>query len=157
MNDVVIDTNVLAHAQDPDNPRFEDSFSLLAQLLRCDTKLCLDEPHNPRESDATTSLIGAEYRDVVRPGSPGFAILVRLFSTARFKVVGTKVGEAERKWGNANLKKPRDRTFFRVTLCSDERTLVSHDYEDFTEVRREEARKRFAALICAAGDALRLL
>ena len=46
IDDIVIDTNVLVHAQNPNEKRFVDTTNLIKIILDSNTSLCVDEGFN---------------------------------------------------------------------------------------------------------------
>ena len=56
LNDVVVDTNVLVHAQNPNEQRFEDSTNLVDTILNSNTDLCVDEGFNEKEAKTKAQL-----------------------------------------------------------------------------------------------------
>jgi hypothetical protein len=72
-------------------------------------------------------------------------------------VVKTNVPRPVRQWAIARVSKPRDRKFFFLAANSRERVLVSHDYNDFTNDNRAQAKRRFKVRICDAEGARSLL
>jgi len=157
MDDVVVDTNVFKHAQDRSSHHFMASAQFIASLLGSEVKLCLDQGFDIDNSAQPTSLIGAEYTKHLQPQSYGHIALALLLATGRYKAVGTKVSDAARKWSDAEIGKKRDRTFFRVAALSVDKTLVSHDEEDFSMPIRTSAKRKFSVTICMADTARALL
>jgi len=86
ISDVVIDTNVLVHADNPMEARSAASRSLLQGLLGVNTVLCVDEGYDPDEP-RNRSRIGSEYRQNLRFGSLGLAVLVHLAGQGRIRTL----------------------------------------------------------------------
>lgn len=154
LNDVVVDTNVFLHAQNPSEIRFGTAREFLTLLLAADTKLCVDGLFDP--SAPHLSLIGHEYLDHIPPTGPGYAILVRLLQTDRVKMnVPTRVlPPIRRRVVSLIPRDPRDRTFVFVASNSQERILVSHDWVDYTPHVREEIKRLLEVVIEEASEAL---
>ena len=127
LRDVVVDTNVMAHAQNPTEQRFPDAQRFLANLLNTTTELCVDPGFHPDES-RNTSLIGGEYLDHLRAGSAAFEVVLRLFLSRRVKEVSRNTTPAMRRTIVRLVADPRDRTFVTVALNSSEKLFVSHDF-----------------------------
>jgi len=154
LNDIVIDSNVLAHADNPTDGNHESSTELLRVLLASETLLCVDREF--AFAHGNTSLIGQEYLETVGFGGTGYATLLTLMATSRIKSVPMRLPRDEAKIIEALIRpsKPRDRTFVRVAANSDERTFVSHDWEDFTASVRRDLKRRLAIDTLEASDAL---
>lgn len=151
LSDLVVDSNVLSHAQNPGNANFEDAGILLEKLAASSTMLCMDGRFTIGVGNS--SLIGQEYLDNVGFGGVAFATLQFLMQTDRIKVVSVKVPLGEKKIVDSLVpNNKRDRTFVKVAFNSDEQRLVSHDFEDFTESVRTKIRARLGVLIQEALD-----
>jgi predicted nucleic acid-binding protein len=156
LSDIVIDTNVFLHAQNPRERRFAASGRLLARLLRVPTELCVD-PGFSLDEASNESLIGQEYLDKIRAGSIGYVTLVQVLLANRVKEVDRRLDARERACLRHWSLKPRDRTFLAVAINSNDQVLVTHDYEDFGKSKRRDIRKRTGAKAVEASDAFLLL
>jgi predicted nucleic acid-binding protein len=128
LNDVVIDTNVLVHAQNPDEQRFEDSTNLIGTILSSNTELCVDEGFSEEESK-NKSAIGSEYFDKLSFGSTGFTLVVQLAHQNRIKQLARRAPHHISRAINQILRNKTDRTFLNVAHNSVEKVLVSHIIE----------------------------
>jgi hypothetical protein len=149
--DLVVDSNVLSHAQNPGDPNFEDAGILLEKLANSSTLLCMDGRFTIGAGNS--SLIGQEYLENVGFGGVAFSTLQLLMQTDRIKVVSIKVPLGEKKVIDSLVpNNKRDRTFVRVAFNSLERRLVSHDFEDFTHSVRKKVSARLGVVIQEAFD-----
>jgi hypothetical protein len=151
MIDIVVDSNVLSHAQNPEADYFDDSRVLLEKLTAATTLLCMDGRF--AVNGGNSSLIGQEYLQNVGFGGPAFAFLLSLMQNDRIKAVPVKVPYHVKK--RVDLTVPnnaRDRTFVRVAFNSVEKALVSHDYHDFTPDVRKTLRGQLGVVIEEAGE-----
>ncbi len=150
--DIVVDTNVLAHAQSPNETRFSDAVIFFRKLVESATKLCIDGQF--AFGSGNSSLIGQEYISTVGFGGVAYAVLQSLLQANRIKTVSVKVPQIEKKIIESAIpRNKRDRTFVRVAYNSQERRLVSHDWQDFTLNVRQILKKKIDVLIQEAGDA----
>ena len=149
IEDVVVDTNVLMHASNPNEKRHQDSVEFVENLLESDTKLCIDEGFDLDET-ANRSLIGQEYLKHLVFGQVGAALLVSLAQSQRLSFVPCAVSGQARNLIDQAVKKPRDRTFVRVAVNSTENTLVTHDFEDFPVKIRKLFGKKIGVTLCTA-------
>jgi hypothetical protein len=94
--DIVLDTNVLMHAENSQEARCEQSGNLLQALKICTTKLCVDEGFDLNES-RNRSQIGSEYLKHLRPGAVGFELVAYLARTLRIKYVPRRVPQIASK------------------------------------------------------------
>lgn len=152
LTDVIVDTNVLLHADNPEEARQGEAVNLVRALVTGPTAVCVDEGFSPEEGD-NRSLIGGEYLDKLTAVSLGYQMLVHVFSEGRIVEVSTSVSDQVRGIVRKAVNKPRDRTFLRVAYNSKERVLCSHDYEDFPARARRQLQKRLDVTVCDAADA----
>lgn len=136
LGDVVIDTNVLLHAQNPNETRFEDSSNLICKILDENTSLCVDEGFSEDESK-NKSKIGHEYLSNLTPGSIGQNLIVQLALQQRIKQLTKRAPERIVRKINHIIRNKIDRVFLNVAYNSEGKTLVSHDYRDFRITKRQ--------------------
>ena len=146
IEDITLDTNVLMHADNPNEIRFEASKSFLERLLEVETHLCIDEGFSLDEGE-NKSLIGHEYLQRLSQGGLGYAVISFLAQTGRVAIVEKRIPPAVVNKINQLISNKRDKTFIRVAYNSTTRTLVSHDFADFSGVVREKLRKKLCLRI----------
>src|SRR5439155_16995687 len=131
LSDIVIDTNVFLHAQNPNEQRFAASGRLLELLLRVKTALCVD-PGFSLDEARNRSLIGAEYLEKIRFGSIGYATLIQISLGNRIKLVERQIDQRYRASFREWRLKPRDQTFLAVAIKGQNQVLVINDFATFT-------------------------
>jgi hypothetical protein len=152
----VVDTNVLVHASNPDEPLyFEDSVAFLARLI--DTALCIGVDPGFALDETNRSLVGDEYRKWVvnqPPGSLGREILFQLWTTQRVVETSLKVSPDIHKRVLSFIKgaKPRDRTFLKLAYKTLRQELVTHDFEDFQKDKRRTIKAKLGVVVCTGAD-----
>lgn len=154
--DIVIDTNVLCHADNPVEPRCAASRSLMSRLLDVPTQLCVDRGF-ALDRARNRSHICAEYLDMVVPGSVPYAVLTHLFASGRVREVDRRPDHATAKKVMRMVAKARDRIFVGVAHNSSAKTLVSHDFQDFAAQKRHDIRKDIGVSIIEAHESAPLL
>jgi hypothetical protein len=150
LGDITVDTNVLVHAQNPSEIRFEDAVAFLNELRGCETKLCVDRLF--AFDHQNTSLIGHEYVRNLNAGGFAFEFLRLLLNTERVKSVATGAPANVRKIVLAIANK-RDRTFVLVAYNSADRLFTSHDWEDFPTKVRENLKAKLDVTVEDAASA----
>ena len=140
LEDVVLDTNVLKHADDPREIRREDAIDLVLRMFDASTTLAIDEGF--ALGDSNTSLIGKEYLDNLVPGMLGLQLLVELVDQARLKPLSIRSEVNSRRQINQLVRNKRDRTFLLVALETVEKIFVSHDFDDFDVKKRKVIEKK---------------
>lgn len=156
LDDIVVDTNVLVHAGNPDEPLSGAAVGFMSALQACQTSICVDEGFdlNPARN---RSYVGHEYLQHLRAGSIGYMLVTYLASNSRVKIISKSLDPAILRRVNQRILNRKDRTFFRVTLNSVERVLASHDYTDFSQAKRDGFCKELGATVCSAAEATPLL
>ncbi len=153
--DLVVDTNILLHAGNPNEPRFEHAKSLVETLMRLEIVLCVDEGFS-FERSRNRSQIGNEYLEHLSFGTVGFEVIRALASSDRIKLVSRVVNRKESKLITQKVWDPTDRIFVRVAINSDERVLVSHDFGHFPLPVRNLLRGQIEVRICDCAECLNL-
>lgn len=130
---LVIDTNVLEHADNPQELRYESSIAFLNHIRAATGEVIyVDESLSPNES-----FILNEYRNRLVPGNFGTTVLLLLTQQGRVtpikRAVPATITKKIKKWAH----KPVDVIFLKVAYNSNEKILVSHDFEDFPQKARD--------------------
>jgi hypothetical protein len=154
--DVVLDTNVLLHADNDIEPRQADAVELLTKLLGSDTAVAVDEGFDLDESK-NRSLIGQEYLTKLTPLSFGYLALTELFSSGRFLMTKRSADATTRNRVNQLLRNRRDRTFLLVALNTHEQVFCSHDFRDFSTAKRNDIRRQLAVAVEEANVVVTML
>jgi hypothetical protein len=134
--DVVLDTNVLMHADDKRQSHQPDAHKLLEDLLGNSTALCVDEGFD-MDAAKNKSLIGGEYFERLTATHTAMGVLAHLAATGRVKFVSRTVPVPVKKGIQQCVRNSRDRTFLAVAHNSTEHVLCSHDYEDMQSAKRK--------------------
>lgn len=152
LSDIVIDTNILMHADNKSETRREHCCRFLDALRHSDTRLCLDEGFDPDEARNRSQIYG-EYRKHLRPGMLGFALVAHLARSRRIKTVSRQVSNHAAQKIRQSVRNPQDRIYLRVALNSSSKTLASHDFDDFAPRIREKLRRDICVTIITADAA----
>lgn len=152
LDDVVVDTNVLLHAEDERQPFREDSQGLLADLVDGKARLCIDDGFDV-DPAKNRSLIGGEYHDRVSPSCPSFGVLAELFRSGGVTFVPRGVPAAVKKSIEQSVRNKRDRTFICVAHNSSGKTLCSHDYTDLQPKKRKYLKEKTGVQVLTAAEA----
>lgn len=136
MNDLVIDTCTLKHANDPKSKYFEASVEFIQLLSNSDINCTVDEGFSMDET-INDSYIGFEYIKHLQPGSLGYGLIKNLALSGRIEFVSNKPPNNIKKFIEQIIKNKKDRIFLRVAYNSDEKILVSHDFTDYQIKKRK--------------------
>ena len=154
--DIVVDTNVLMHADNFQEPRQTDARAFLLSLRKSETLLCVDEGFDTDEAK-NRSHIGSEYLEHLNFGMLGFAVVAHLASADRVREVPRTTPTAITRRIRMGVGNPRDRIFVRVAFNAKEKTLASHDFTHLPQQVRNALSETIGVDIYSAGEALPML
>lgn len=138
--DVVIDTNVFVHSQNPGDSHHESCVTILAWIRDAEVSLILDD-QGKRKPNPETSLLYSEYMTHFTPQGLPRAVLAHLMINGRVHFVdrpGQHLRNAIRKICPSNVC---DRAVLGAAAMSASKHLVSNDWADFGERARRSASK----------------
>jgi hypothetical protein len=137
-NDVVIDTNVLVHASNCNYEKQQDCIDFINSIMSSSEFMCIDEYGG--------TIVG-EYKRHLKPGMMGHTLFFKLIKDKRIKEIDRSIDAAINKKINQSGIIKSDRVFVRITYKSEDKILVSHDFDDFTNGRRNTFKKQLNILI----------
>ena len=129
MVDITIDTNVILHAENPNESRFAAAISFFALLQTSDVIWCLDEGFDASEA-RNRSRIYSEYLARALPSALGMQVLAFLAANERI-VSRPAPSPTVRKTIRQLVWDPTDRVFAHVAKQSESGVLVTHDLANF--------------------------
>jgi hypothetical protein len=135
-NDIVIDTCVLVHANNTNSKYQVSSIKLINLMLSNKLYIALEDGFDLDES-LNKSRMGYEYINHLNPGDLGFSMLAHLLSTNYYIICTNQVPLNVKKIIIQNIGNIGDRHFIYVTFNTDNKILVSHDFEDFHKNNRK--------------------
>ena len=150
--DVVIDTNIMVQSGDTGSKYHEQSRDFLYCVLGSSLEMCVDHGFDLGNAATTSSLIGYEYNRHLPIGSPGHAFLLQMIDSQRLKFVNRMPSAAVNRIISALPIKSPDKNFVRVAYNSKDRTLVSHDYQDFTATNRKTIATKLGVRVLDASE-----
>ncbi len=150
MIDLVVDTCTLVHANS-DTDYQESSIELIDKLISNTTLIIVDEGFDLNETD-NRSYIGLEYIKHLTPGMLGYSLLQHIAVHGRFKFVSNSVPNATKNRIEQLIRNKKDRMFLRISLNSEEKKLISHDYTDYQKNKRKTIRREMNIDILDASE-----
>ncbi|MCH8902674.1 MAG: hypothetical protein IIA45_01995 [Bacteroidetes bacterium] len=151
LKDIVLDTNVLEHADNSLEKRNTASIMLLYSVNSSSVKLCLD--WNTKKSfDVAQSIIWTQYLERLNPMMQGYKMLEYLLKNKRIKPVSRNVALNVNKIIIQRIKDPQDKVFVKVVHGSISKVLVSHDFRDFQIAKRKFFKKKLKISIITADQ-----
>jgi hypothetical protein len=120
LDDVVVDTNVFVHAENPGEMlRYDESRAFIELMRQVETHLCLDDDDR----------IAGEYANRVPPGALAGVLLRECADAGRITIRPLSVGPPVADAIERLVVDRTDHKFVRVAHNSVERVLVTHDDE----------------------------
>ncbi len=150
MIDIVIDTCVLVHANNPGSGYQEASIELIERLLNKSTKIVVDEDFNLE--NPSSSYIAKEYSEHLNNTMLGFYFLAHIGRSGRLKFTSKKTNYAFIKFIVQNVSNKKDHLFLKITYNSTEKILASHDYQDYHKSKRILFKREHKIYILDAKD-----
>jgi predicted nucleic acid-binding protein len=152
LEDIVVDTNVLAYAANPGEIRQADSIAFLDALLNSTVLMCVDDRSFSMNESANRSQIGQEYIEHLHAGDLGYQVVTQLASFGRLKFLSRAVSDGTRKKISQRVVNRVDRIFLQICCNSNDKILASHDYDDFPDQSRTYFNKALGTAIRAAAE-----
>lgn len=156
LQDIVIDTNVLMHADDPRQKLQAVTAKLLDAIRTSQTKLCVDNLAS-LNSGKNRSQIMAEYLQHLAAQSVGRQFIAYIAGNGRLVERSKSVNGTIGNFINQKVTDKTDRVFVKVALNSDEKVLACHDFNDIPRAARKEIRKALAVRVSDAKEILDLV
>jgi hypothetical protein len=148
--DVVVDTDVLAHADNRENANQQASRHFIHRLRATNTVLCVDEGFDIEEA-RNRSAIASEYFERLPPGGLGLVLVYECAVARRIRTVSTGVSQTTNRIINRLVWDKSDRKFVKVAVNSDEQVLVTDNTSDL-EPPSDELRARLGVEIMDAYE-----
>jgi hypothetical protein len=155
MTDLLIDTNILMHANNDHERSQRMCIDLINYLLSSTENLCVDE-----DLDINKSLILHEYFDKLRtPDTTGRSFIIRLLQQKRVTPIPRKCEQRVTKIINQHINRDKhvDKVFVKITHKSNDKIFVSHDFEDFQIPKREYFKTTLDISIVSAEEILTVI
>jgi predicted nucleic acid-binding protein len=149
--DIIIDTNVLVHANNKNEIRQQASIDMIKYLLDSEELLCIDQGFSFNEAQ-NRSFIGYEYLKHLKIGMLGYIFISTIAQRKRIKQVAKNADAAISRKINKCMSNIRDRTYLNVAYNSSDKILVTHDYSDFSISKRKYINKEFEIKVFDATD-----
>lgn len=143
LDDVVIDTDVLMHADNPEYFDYDEARAFVEEMRSCQTCICIDE--------SDQGAIAQEYLDRLPPGSLGGVLLREAADDARIRFVSRKVPSAVINLIRQCVHDKSDHKWLRVAYNSREKIVTSHNTKHLHPQRTRIA-KRIGVEVLTAGE-----
>jgi predicted nucleic acid-binding protein len=126
LSDIVVDTDVFAHAENPTVDTYDDSREFIETLRGVQTSLCFDNVFNT-DTAKNKSQIASEYFERLPAGSIALVLIAECAAADRISVVGRKVRPEQARAIRELVRDKSDHKFIRTAINSQEKLVVSHD------------------------------
>jgi hypothetical protein len=156
--DIVVDTNVLVHANNPETAYFEESRKLADALLHSssETKLRVDDGFRPIEAENQSQIV-SEYWRQLAPGMLGHHLVQTLAAEGRIRAVPPIKDKNLKDKVRKLVNDKSDRVFLLTAIMSTAKVLVSHDDQAFPESACASCADGWGVNVCEALGSLDLL
>jgi hypothetical protein len=151
--DLVVDTNVFVHAENTGVDYHASAKTLLKFLLNSEHRLGLDEGFS-LDSSKNTSIIASEYLTHVRAGMLAYSLLLVVTSQNRINPIPKKLITQNKQKVKRYVRNKVDRVFLSVAIGTENKALISNDFEDFNHKKRLSLFALFGATIKCSNDIL---
>ena len=151
MNDIVIDTCTLKHANDPNSKYFESSVEFINKMFDNTTNCAVDEGFTLDET-TNRSYIGLEFIKHLQPGSLGYNLILYFINNLRLVFVSNKIPNNHKNYIEQIIINKKDRMFLRVAYNTNEKTLASHDFTDYKKLKRKKIKRDLLINIVTAQE-----
>jgi len=155
MTDILIDTNILMHANNTKERTQPICVDLINYLVSSTEMICIDE-----SIDINISMILHEYCENLKtPGTTGRNFIEKILKQKRFKPISRQVEHRVAKIINQHIDRNEhvDKIFVKITYKSNDKTFVSHDFKDFRDSKRVYFKSSLDINILTANDILRTI
>lgn len=150
MTDIVIDTNVLVHTQNVSVCYNKSSIEILTELEKSPVKICVDDVFSLDSTN--TSVIGSEYIKHIRYGTMAYGFVLSKLLKKQYTQIIKKDYSGIKKEFRKKVRNQHDVTFLLVTYGSDEKCLITNDYNDFTDDIRDFLASGFGLILYDSSE-----
>jgi len=150
-NDIVLDTNVLCHADNAASPQHLGSQALLWWMLGSRAKWVLDD-QGKSQPNPLTSILYSEYRSSLAPQGFALNVFVRCLGTDRVTFARRPCHADQQAIRKLVPRKASDRAVLGAAIATMDRLLVSNDLDDFDENVRLAASSNWCVAIVEASE-----
>lgn len=151
VNDVVLDTNVLSHADNPGCPSYAESRNAVLWVVGSNVHWVLDDQGKNAPNPAT-SVLFSEYCNTLAPQSHILLQFISCLQRGRVRFASRPNQTDRERVRKLVPRNKRDQAILGATLGTVDKLLVSNDLDDFSEAVRKKAAKILGTSILSASD-----
>lgn len=150
--DIVLDTNVLSHAENPGSVNQESALAVLHWMMKSNTLWVLDD--NGKDApNPWTSILYVEYHETLPPQSLSLLLLQTCLQSERVKFAARPTRVDREIIERLIPRNKRDRAVLGAARGSTDRILVSNDEADFDAATRKAVKKVLGVQILNSAEA----
>lgn len=150
---VVIDTNVLAHSENPGNASHPSAFAVVEWIRDHATMTLVLDDQGKAKPNLVTSLLFAEYRNTLQPLGFALTVVGALLSSGRVDFADRPDQSTRRTIRELVPQNSKDQAVLGAACGCVDRTLVSNDYTDFPDDVRDACRSRLNVEVFDSDEA----
>ena len=151
--DVVLDTNVLSHADNAGAPQHESALRVLEWMSGCDVLWILDD-QGKSAPDPATSVLYSEYRRTLAPQGYAITLFIACLGSNRIRFARRPDRPIRESVKRLVPRNTRDQAVLGAAHGSTDRVLVSNDMRDFSPRVREDTKHELSVMILDSDEAV---
>ncbi|WP_282858230.1 hypothetical protein [Pseudoclavibacter helvolus] len=154
--DIILDTNVLSHADNPASPNQVSALQVVSWMRDTSALWVLDD-NGKSAPDPWTSVLYLEYQETLPPQGASITLFLACLQSGRIKF-SPRPNHVDRKAIEKLVpRNKRDRAVLGAAHGSESKILVSNDLSDFSEKVRKSALKELGVSVLHSEDAAPIL
>ena len=143
LTDVVIDTNVLSHADNPASNNQASALALLSWMSTSSIHWVLDD-NGKHQPDPTTSLLYHEYQQTLAPQGLAIQIFTACLMNKRVRFSQRPTQVVRDEIRKLIAKNKKDQVVLGAACGSESKTLFTNDFNDFSDKVRDHVQKKLS-------------
>lgn len=149
--DIVLDTNVLSHADNPGSSHQVSAKSVLDWMRGCEVYWVLDD-NGKSQPDPHTSQLYLEYRQTLPPMGAAIQLFASCLAAGRVRFAPRPAQAVRDKIRQLVPRNKKDQVILGATVGSTDKVLISNDERDFSSSVRRLALTQLGVTIHHSGD-----
>ena len=150
--DVVLDTNVLSHADNAGSAHQATALTVLAWVRDSSVAWVLDD-QGKAAPDPKTSLLYSEYHNTLAPQGLALALFTFLLQAERVRFAARPGQDVQKKLQTLVPRNKCDRAVLGAAHGTVDQVLVTNDYDDFPSAIRGAVKKQLGVEVIDSDEA----
>lgn len=151
-HDVVLDTNVLAHANNPNISYQSGALAVLQWVAETTVRWVLDD-QGKSAPDPNTSVMYAEYIRTLPPQGVSLALFIECLANGRVDFAPRPNRDIRQVLRSIIPRNTRDQAVLGAACGSSDRVLISNDFDDFNGAARRRVSQELGVTVLDSDEA----